>query len=165
MPSVLAVVILWAWLIAHNRAWQWVAGAALAIGLVGFYSPDIGRRDVSNVFDACQGADYVYSTGVPSALFAKYYTGEVRIWPSANDLNQTLPVTAKIAMGLQPTALSRLTGNVCLVAFNTPHTSQAEKDFLASLEAKDRKLIHVSETWDIHIYWLSLGGDSNGLSY
>lgn len=166
LPCVMVLVILWAnTLVYHPRRKLLTAltGMALGVGMVGYISADANtRQPVQPVLAlGCAGADAIYTTGIPAALFSSYYLPQsVTLWPAANDMNQTLPLSAKQAFGWNLSSFDRMTGTVCIVAFTTPLTSQAETEHLNSLFDRfpivARQHTEINQTWHIDTYRLEM---------
>lgn len=139
MPCVLALVLLW----AHTLRWHPRRGLltaltalALAFGVAGYLSSDANTREpaAAPLLAGCAGADHVYTSGIPAALFSDYYLPQpVTLWPNANDLNQSLPMESKQAFGWHLGQIDRLSGDVCIVTFTTPLTSDAERQHLRTV--------------------------------
>jgi hypothetical protein len=163
LPCVVGLVILWAIALDKQPRWGLLLAPAIALAIAGTYAPEIERPNAGPIFEqACAGADAIYATGVPAALYASHYlpAQTLSLWNGANDNNQTLSADAKSAFGFESRALDFLDGDVCIVTFTTPLTRDVERSYIASvlaahpITASDHR--QMNETWVIDIYRLSV---------
>lgn len=156
LPCTALLVIVWARLVETHRRALYGLVPLLLIGLAGYFTHGYETPDLAPVFEPCLGRQ-IYATDVPSAMFAgSYLPGqEISLWPDAGDLNQSLSHSAQLAMNFWPRALSRLAGPVCVVSFDTPLSSDAEKAFLTEIAQRaERHHTAVNVTWHINVYTL-----------
>ena len=165
LPCGVALSILWAYLLVHAPARglaRLVAVPVLFGALISFYSPlSGGREDIRAYFAPCAGVTAVYSTSIPASMFDSYYIDAPLInWPDAGDLNQTLTPASKEAYGLVPGSIDDLRGDVCLLALDTPVTTDAERAQVASIAAKYSHTVTTfvaGPLYRIHVYRFTIG--------
>ena len=133
---------------------------ALVFGLVNWFSPMSARVDIGDILTRCNGAQAVYTSSTAAAIIANYYTdtpGGVFLWPQANDMNQTLPDAAKVAMQLHPANIADLRGLVCFVRVITPLTTEDEErhadGILRSIPQRQRWQVEINSlaTFEINL--------------
>lgn len=142
LGSVAALTIAWAWLLNHvslgdRRAALAVFVPALLIAIGGHYfDPRRSRDDMGALLaQGCAGADVIYNTSVHVHIITSYYSPLPQVlWPDANDTNQTLPKSAKLAAGWKVGELPR--GKVCLLDFDTLLSKSSERAYVHNLEAR-----------------------------
>lgn len=137
LPVGLGAALLWAMLLVEQPISRLLIGPAVALALVSFYTPGLGRFNMRAAIDACADAAGGYVTSIPAAMFASYYLPDatLRVWSGSGDLNQTLQRDAMQAMGLTVGAFDDLPGPRCILALDTPQTTDAERDELAAILA------------------------------
>jgi hypothetical protein len=153
LPSVMMLCVLWANALVNgqqgNRRVAYIGLIpALLVALVCFYRDDMSRPATGDMIArACQKADVVYNTSVAAEfLTAAYVSPMPAIWPLANDLNQTLPDSAKNAMGWTQDNFDALPkGIVCIVDVDSLLASGRERDYL-----KDILTHNSAKTIEVH---------------
>ena len=135
LPAGLASAVLWAMLLVELPIARLAIGAAIVLALTTFYQGDHIRFNMRAAVDVCADAAGVYVTSIPAAMFAGYYLpdAELRVWNNAGDLNQTLQRDAKRAMGLTEGEFDDLPRPACILALETPQTTDAERAYLANV--------------------------------
>ena len=135
LPAGLASAVLWAMLLVELPIARLGIGAAIVLALTTFYQGDHIRFNMRAAVDVCADAVGVYATSIPAAMFAGYYLpdAELRVWNNAGDLNQTLQRDAKRAMGLTEGEFDDLPRPACILALETPQTTEAERAYLANV--------------------------------
>lgn len=141
LPSVLlAVPVLAQFLMENRRArwlWRGLAGAGLALSVVGFFIPGQGRttegRDIAQF---CAGADVIYNTGLTTQFIASYYAPEIASYlaPTAQtDQGMRLDDSALDALGFQVVGNPLPLGtDICALVIHSPFNEGPEwiKQFL-----------------------------------
>lgn len=137
LPVGLGAALLWALLLVEKPLSRLLLGPALLVALVSFYTPGLGRFNMRAAVDVCADAAGGYVTSIPASMFASYYLPEAAlfVWEDAGDLNQTLQRDAMRAMGLTAGAFEDVPGPRCILALDTPQTTDAERAHLAALLA------------------------------
>jgi hypothetical protein len=138
----------------------------LLVSLVCFYLTEFQRPAVgAKIAKACQQADTIYTTSVAAEFLSMAYTPvQPIIWPLANDLNQSLPDSAKAALGWQQAVFDELPkGTVCLIDVQTPMARGDERDYVAAIirdnPAKSINL-HQDGAYDVFIHLVEKQGES-----
>jgi hypothetical protein len=163
LSSISVLCIVWARaLVLGERGNRRVAYIALIpvllVALVCFYRTDYQRPDVGQkIARACAGADVVYNTSVAAEFLSMAYTPETPvIWPLANDLNQTLPDSAKAALGWTEATWHELPkGTICLVDVQTPMARGDERDYVESIirDNPTRSMnLHADGAYDVFVH-------------
>lgn len=148
LPVGLGAAMLWAMLIVEKPLSRFAIVPIIAIALVNFYTPGMVRYDMRAVMDGCRDSVGAYATGMPAAMFQAYYLpdAELRVWPGAGDLNQAMPLPVRQMMNLRDGRFEDLPeGRRCLLALETPHTTDAERAEIARVLAAHPHRITVYE--------------------
>jgi hypothetical protein len=160
LPSGVALAILWAIYITNRgkNAW-WLTGAALGLSVVGFYSPVAAKTPVEGYLKSCSGADMAYYTDVVAWFYGNYYVDAPSlVWEGANDLNQSLPDTAKAVLFNQGNE-TNLRGKVCLIEVDTPYSTADERSHVANVVSRYPHETHyqrINGVFDLYIYLLDI---------
>lgn len=173
LPCGVALALIWAHLLIHAPARglaRLVALPVLFTAIICFYAPWLGgREDVRNYVAPCAGVSAVYSTSIPASMFDSYYIDAPLInWPGAGDLNQTLTPESKAAYGLIPGNIDDLRGDVCLLALDTPVTTDSERAQIASIAAKypySLTTFIAGPLYQVRVYRLTIGGKNDSAKH
>lgn len=158
LPSAVGLVILWAWHVTHSRNGWWVTGAGLLAAIVGFYTPTAAKIPIDSYLRDCAFADSAYYTDLVAWFYGSYYVDlPSEVWTGANDLNQSLPDSAKTVLFRQSDG-GNLHGRVCLIQVDTPYSTQAEHAQVAQLLAKyphrEARFTEISGVFHLYVYVL-----------
>lgn len=141
IPSMLAVPILWAWLLTERRRYERIAASLLivpllAIALFSYYAPDRSIRPDwrSLLTEGCADTPVIFNTSLSTYMLARYYLPDARViaWSGANDINLFFPESTKQALGIEQ-ADSPPSGEVCVLDFETLLSRSDERNYMASL--------------------------------
>jgi uncharacterized membrane protein len=141
LPSFLAIVVVWAYLITERKGYERLAAAAvlvplLAIAAASYIAPTRDSRDDWSVLlpQACEGAQIVYNTNISTYMIARYYLPDRRIllWSNANDISLFLPESVKDALSIEQVD-NPPSGHVCLFNNDSFLTRQVETEYILSI--------------------------------
>lgn len=132
LPCGLLLSLLWARLLIDSRLARLVYAPALLIALLGFYSTP--RAPLGTYFGNCAGVDAIYSTSTAGAFMATYYLPNLPhyLWTGSDDLNQSLPDSAKAAFQFQQ-ADAPPHGSVCVFQVDNPTSTPEQRSYVAGL--------------------------------
>jgi mannosyltransferase len=141
LPSMLAIPIVWAYLLTQRPTYQRIAAAALivpvlAIAMYSYYAPDRSiRPDWRTLLtEGCGDTPVIFNTSLSTYMLARYYLPEARViaWSGANDINLFLPEATKQALGIEQ-ATAPPAGIVCVLDFETLLSRQDERAYATRL--------------------------------
>lgn len=141
LPSMLAIPILWAYLLTQRPTYQRIAAAALivpvlAIAMNSYFNPDRSiRPDWRTLLnEGCGDTPVIFNTSLSTYMLARYYLPDARViaWSGANDINLFLPESTKQALDIEQ-ADSPPSGEACVLDFDTLLSRQGERAYLTRL--------------------------------
>lgn len=163
LPCGVGLVVLWAYLLIHSPArgaLRIVSAAVLITGVISFSMPSLARTNIRAMLRACVGSEYAYATSIPAAMFMSYYVdAPLLAWTDAGDLNQSLTPEAKAAF-LLVSADEPPRGDVCVLALDTPMTSDKERQEVASFTQAYPYTVQfypIDELFTVKVYRFQIG--------
>lgn len=165
LSSIMAFCILWARGLVEgergNRRVMYVALVpTLIVANLYFHVPEFSRPPIgAQIAKACENSDATFITSVAGEFVTSYYLPSPPVvWPLANDLNQTLPQTAKVALGWPQATFEELPkGAICVVDVDTPLARGDEREYLQHIinDYPSRSAeLHTDGAYDIKIHWV-----------
>lgn len=161
LPGGVALLILWAILLARSHAHPFLLPAlagVLLLALFSFYQPDMGRIDNRAITAPCRDADldFVYATSIPAAMISSYYVpAPLYVWSGAGtDLNQQMSIQVQADFGFQVVDTPPQ-GDFCIFALLTPNTTVAEIAEVGQLLTSHPHQTFVGELhelYEVHLY-------------
>lgn len=121
LPAMTMILILWAKALTEgnqgdSRALALMIVPTLFITSASHLNPDFGKISSRDLLAAGCGSRPAYTTSVNVQFVADYYLEDPIHWEPASDLNQTLPLTAKHALGWHMADFFELpAGEYCLL--------------------------------------------------
>jgi len=143
LPSFLAIVIVWAYLITEGKGFERIAAAAilvpvLAMAMSSYFAPTRDKRDDWSIVlpAACGEAQTVYNTNLSTYMIARYYLPDrdILLWSNANDISLFLPEKVKDALSIEQVD-NPPSGDVCLLDSTFYLSRQVELDYLSEILA------------------------------
>lgn len=138
LPSALLLTIAWAFVLNRSKLARVMVAPMLALCLFSFYSSSVSfaRPDYQDwIEESCKGAEVGYATSINAAfLMSENSSLPVYLWPGATDGGMTIDPgdAGKFNYAYYPLPPER----ACILAIEVPATTQAERDYLASLLAR-----------------------------
>src|SRR6185369_7360467 len=142
MPSMLGMMLFWAYALQHlsapnRRVARLILIPVIGIALVSHYFPDQGARFkisewVQPIKAGWQAGDIVFHPALDSCVLSTYYLQgyPYSVKPEVSDLNQSLTEPTKVAMGFTQIDFDQLASRgyhrAWLVASTNPMTSAAQ---------------------------------------
>lgn len=141
IPSMLAIPIVWAYLLTQRTKVERIAATVLivpvlAISLFSYYAPDRGiRPDWRTLLtEGCGDTPIIFNSSLSTYMLARYYLPHARViaWSGANDINLFFPESTKQALGIEQADLPPA-GEVCVLDFDTLLSRQGERAYITRL--------------------------------
>lgn len=134
-------------------------GLALLPALIGHYV--YPRGDIGKVLQSTCSGHSPYVVNLPAGFVTAYYLRNPTLWPMANNLDQSLSLSAQEALGWDRNFLENMRGLVCVIDNRTPKTRSDESRYLERiLAAHPYSTVYseVGEDSSLRIYLVNLDG-------
>lgn len=158
LPCGLLLALLWARLLIDSRLARLLYAPTLLIALLGFYSSP--RAPLGTYFQSCADADAIYSISTAGAFMATYYLPDTPhyLWTGSDDLNQSLPDSAKAAFQFQQAATPPR-GSVCVFQVDNPTSTPEQRAYVAGLleqHSHTTEFIEVNHLYHFYFYTMEV---------